>query len=1036
MNRRHPSVGQLRAFTDGGGDSKFRSAITLHLQSCEECRTTINSIVDPVSHEDEAATNVPNQSLEVEIPAELVDHPIYELQRLIGQGGMGQVYLAKHRITGRLEAVKILLPHLVSREEIRKRFLREIQAAAQLDHPNICGTFNALSEGNTLGLVMEYLQGTTLHSFIKKKGPIEYDKAIAIAMQIAAGIEHAHSHGMIHRDLKPANVMLLKRANRLQVKILDFGLARIVGTETNDGLTQLGGILGTPEYMSPEQAISPTKVDVRSDLYSLGCILYFMLVGEPPFLGETSIAIIQAKIANLPPSIPETANSPDELKRLITQLLATNPDDRPQDARSVIESLRSIGNVASAKSSTPSQSVSSAISPELIELAKASRASRGRTRNQSSMWGTVITVLPTIVLFAGVYLYRDRIGSIWAGNNSVKSTSAIIVRNMPPSIDIFLNNRKAEFLRPADSPHATVSVLPGNYSVTLKRADGGVDIFSKVVDVPAQQDVFIEFDPKLLDRLQHPRKPNHRPQNTELSNTAPDRKGPPSARQPSRPPITLQELDSLRSNIKAALISRNPPEALRLLSAARGEHGEITDETIESLGLAAGSLEKYLQAKVNAVSSMTGNRSILLGKSLVSFEPKNGVEDLTVEEGKLDDSERASDNSIALEVAIVQTALEAEEDVALTLGIGIITHPMFDAANHGQLYARVSARHSESKSSVKIKEALAKLPAILRDIEIPPDAESLRTSAGTVLRRIQHSSNELQSMFFVSMDSSAVKQNCLLTSGKITKNAPARLWNIESGEHVKAGDSVGSIRAIERSQNGKILVILGGTNNPHLKVYALNLTKPRYELSDVDNVASSISLSSDGRTLAACSTGQTFFKWNLQSGSLSQKVACREPVEQGNVLSSCIRAAMDCVAVAQRNGDIHLWHTADGRTICRFMGNSNPVVNMRFNRRGELVVIRNNGEISLLDIAKETPLSSIKTGPLGVCKSAFSIESGRLLTSDWFNYVRIWDANTLECKSYFPVDASSEIVSVAVDDLGKSYSIGYNNSSLEIGKAN
>jgi len=164
----------------------------------------------------------------------LVDHPQYQVIRELGRGGMGIVYLVKHRLTDRKEAIKLLWPSLVERPGIRSRFIREIQSAAQLDHPNICTTFTAFEDGGSLGLVMEYITGSDLAKVISKRGPFSFKSGCGLAVQMCDGLAHAASRGVIHRDIKPANIMIANSPQGLRVKILDFGLARVLSTQQQD----------------------------------------------------------------------------------------------------------------------------------------------------------------------------------------------------------------------------------------------------------------------------------------------------------------------------------------------------------------------------------------------------------------------------------------------------------------------------------------------------------------------------------------------------------------------------------------------------------------------------------------------------------------------------------------------------------------------------------------------------------------------------------------------------------------------------------
>ena len=262
----------------------------------------------------------------------------YWVLKVLGAGGMGVVFLAEDPGLQRLVALKAMLPSMASSPGAKERFFREARAAAALKHSHIVSIFQVGEDRGAPFLAMEYLEGEALDDRLKRETTLPVPEILRIGREIAEGLEAAHEKGLIHRDIKPANLWL--EGKKGHVKILDFGLARAMGDTTH--LTQSGAIIGTPAYMAPEQA-GGKPVDNRCDLFSLGCVLYFMCTGEKPFKGNDTMSIISALALETPPS-PVSLNSqvPTELSDLIMQLLAKKPDDRPKSAKVVAETLQEI----------------------------------------------------------------------------------------------------------------------------------------------------------------------------------------------------------------------------------------------------------------------------------------------------------------------------------------------------------------------------------------------------------------------------------------------------------------------------------------------------------------------------------------------------------------------------------------------------------------------------------------------------------------------------------------------------------------------
>ena len=268
----------------------------------------------------------------------------YEIRSKIGEGGMGEVYLALDTQLGRRVAIKLLPAKLISNENARKRLVREARAAAKLDHPNICSVYEVGEEDKHSFIVMQYLEGETLNTRMTRK-PLDIKESLATASQIADALSEAHALGIIHRDIKPSNIILTTRG---QAKVMDFGLARFTTgaieseAKTLSLLTTPGAVIGTVPYMSPEQ-VKGESVDARSDIFSFGVTLYEMLSGRQPFASESAAATASAILTHNPPPLTRFAPAvPEELQRIVRKCLQKDREQRYQSARDLAIDLENM----------------------------------------------------------------------------------------------------------------------------------------------------------------------------------------------------------------------------------------------------------------------------------------------------------------------------------------------------------------------------------------------------------------------------------------------------------------------------------------------------------------------------------------------------------------------------------------------------------------------------------------------------------------------------------------------------------------------
>ena len=356
----------------------------------------------------------------------------YEILSLVGGGGMGEVYRARDKRLNRVVAVKILTKQVADRSELRARFEREAQTLATLSHPHICSVFDVGQQDGVDYLVMEFLEGQTLADRLER-GAMPLDEALRTAIQLADGLDKAHRQGVVHRDLKPGNIVLTKSG----AKILDFGLAKLTrephgvggvsGLQTNAAVTAEGTLVGTLQYMAPEQ-LEAKEADSRTDIFALGEIVHEMITGKRAFEGKSQASLIAAILDRDPPAMSaRQPMTPLSLERVVKKCLAKDPDGRWQSAGDLLDELKWIAE------STLSG-----------EAPRGSRAATGRSI--ARIWAAVATVLLAIALVAvGVLIFDPssrptrsdlrspfRTSRIHAISRSRRTASGLLSRHLRP----------------------------------------------------------------------------------------------------------------------------------------------------------------------------------------------------------------------------------------------------------------------------------------------------------------------------------------------------------------------------------------------------------------------------------------------------------------------------------------------------------------------------------------------------------------------------------------------------------------------------
>jgi serine/threonine protein kinase/formylglycine-generating enzyme required for sulfatase activity len=352
----HPANEELAAFALGK-DTPNAETIAEHIANCPRCETLIaktprdtflgilnkakpgSSLTGPHAPKLPVAEHPAKFSAD-ELPEELPQQTKYTFLKKLGGGGMGVVYLAEHNLMKRKVAVKLIPPELIGNPAVRERFLREVVSAAALEHPNVVRAYSAEEFGQHMLFEMEFVDGSDLGKVVKSKGPLPVVFAVNYIKQAAQALQHGMLKSLVHRDIKPCNLMLTRAGS---VKVADFGLAKFSReTDKSRGrsLTGMNAMMGTPDYMAPEQARNAKTADIRADIYSLGCTFYYLLTGQPPFAGESIADLIFRHWEEPRPDVCVLRNDvPAGLSQHIQRMMAKEPGDRPQTPKEVADWL-------------------------------------------------------------------------------------------------------------------------------------------------------------------------------------------------------------------------------------------------------------------------------------------------------------------------------------------------------------------------------------------------------------------------------------------------------------------------------------------------------------------------------------------------------------------------------------------------------------------------------------------------------------------------------------------------------------------------
>jgi serine/threonine protein kinase len=505
----HPAAETLLALGMGKLDDATAQRVFAHLEQCSDCRQQVAGQTSDeflqrmraaLSHSAPTtrATEETSPPLPPPLHPELPHIPGYEVLRELGRGGMGVVYLAENQLLKRREVLKVVSKHLLDQPGAVERFLREIQAVAQLHHPNLVTAYSALQVGDLLLFAMEHVEGENLAKIVEATGPVAVADACSYAQQVALGLQHAHERNLIHRDIKPQNLMLTREDARPVVKILDFGLAKATREKEalNANLTGPDMMMGSPGYIAPEQVRDAARADIRADIYSLGCTLYFLLTGRPPFVGRNLYEVLQAHVSKESTPLNEVrAEVPAGLAAVVAKMMVKEPAQRYQTP---LEAARALAPFCrSALKHSPATVVPSPggarREPRTTRMTRAARDWR--------VLSGIAVALGMLVVGVAVWL-----APMILRVKTPQGTIELVVTE--PDAEVLVDGNKIDVRVPGDLQPLHLEVEPGRPH-ELKVTKGAFQAFTKEVTVLAgkKEEIRAKLVPEKVEPVREPEDP-------------------------------------------------------------------------------------------------------------------------------------------------------------------------------------------------------------------------------------------------------------------------------------------------------------------------------------------------------------------------------------------------------------------------------------------------------------------------------------------------------------------------------------------------
>lgn len=1100
----HASDELLAMYASRGLPGDVYARVKEHLRTCSKCRSRMDEwnseqalAVDSIktTSDDQKRQSVDKSQVAVvakkkpdALPA--FQNTNYKILREIGRGGMGILYLVEHALTARQEVIKVIHPDLIGRLDVRERFLREIQNAAKLNHPNVVQTLSAFEEGDTIGLVMEHVPGVTLSELVKKSGPLPPLpplQALEVCLQAASALQHADECGMVHRDIKPSNMIIDSSGTRLNLKLLDFGLAKSTSElATATDMTIAGSVLGTPDYMSPEQAMNPSQADIRADIYSLGCTFFFMLVGRPPFQGPTALSILNEHQKGFTPSLEvRHPNLPPVILSLLKRMITPRIEDRFQSPTEVIAALQhsqdvllgltadsdspkikknvpmpqpSLANQQSAKDSIKHFFLEKNANEQSFDFSAPLKSTKPKLKRKgwhSNAPAIVGSILPILAIAVAIYLKPMNEWIVLLNRTILGSQiieSSIILVDLPSDITVYIDGHPAKFQRPKAGAPPEIAASPGAYKLSFRR--NSLEIFSKTVTL---SEGMVQYSLDCADlRLK------------QIGSGSTD------GSQKSRPERTLTtEPSSVSEWANESIIERKYVEAVNQLGTSqdsiseelsswlqRVESTSMKFETIQSLLIAEKLIRRYRTAIQNASVNAKPADQLKLFRETEEFDRDIATETRTtaLPQSALvveSDSEsikltyRGKDLRVklnALPYAINRALLdsvidESDPEKHLLKHAGSV---ISKGANAGDV-ERSLAQLAEQSNSIFGKD----LTPVFRDIRKSILKSEVQSG---IAGRSNVDISEMFSLYSVNREllseDATIKQMHFLADGRLTTMhssaiAKIRNWNTQTGEYELVKTRPVRIVHYEVAPNGKLVAAFSEIEGKGFELTVIIEKTKALLVQSKPDLAEAIGVyfSADNKVLATVDGLGRFERWNLQSNKKAFQTSSKFPLAKSALSAMCLSPALDLVAQASKQNRIQVWQSKDGvklaesEMIEQILGDNSAVAHMQFDETGDgLLVFRKDGKIENLDITTLKLKQAIKS-EFGEIRSAYRSGNGAYLVflgSE--NRVGVFDTRQLTLYDQWVHRSPHSAVCATISNSADQVAIGYDNGSISTWK--